>query len=137
MFAHTAIPTINHNAPIHTERLPSTSLETNESINLYFPSEGALKYALVNPTYVDSETVKHTFDKLKQFIGQPVYPSQLAKALFELAFTDPEHMRLTSKQRTDYMGYLLSNLGYGEAAVIEKLFAFYYGYSFEHFAEKK
>lgn len=56
--------------------------------------------------------------------------------MFEMAFLDAEPTRLTNQQRADNMGYILSHLGRENAEVVLQLYAFYYGYSFEHFAKK-
>lgn len=129
------IPIINLHASTQLTRLPATkNLEAEETTTLLYPSFKVLQEALVYPSSIDKEVIEKIFNKLKDVVGKPLYPSQLAKLIFELAFTDEETLRLTSKQRTDNIGYALSNLGCGKSEIIEKLYAFYYAYSFEHFA---
>ncbi len=130
-------PLVNRTAPVQRTLLPATNnLETEESITLCFTSEDSLRTQLQSPSPIDGTVLEIACAKLKPLIGQTVYPSTLAKAVFEMAFTDPTDQRLTPEQRTRNVGYLLSNLGCGEPEVVEKLFAFYYGYSFAHFANK-
>lgn len=130
------------NAPIFKESaviltpLPAAGMPTQETITLCFPSLEILKKTLMQSPVLDEEVVKKVITKLTTLVGRDLYPSQIAHLLFELAFTDFEGVRLTPKQRTDNMAYLLRNLGCGRPEMVEKLFAFYYGYSFEHFAPK-
>lgn len=129
-----SVHTIGHNVTI-----PATNgLVTQENIFLYFPSLDNLKEAVVQPVMLtDNEVGEKVLAKLAPIVNRQIYPSQLAHLIFELAFLDAEPSRLTIKQRTDNVGYVLSNLGRGEAKAIEQLFAFYYGYSFEYFAAKR
>lgn len=117
--------------------LPASGISTSETTTLCFPSVEILERTLMQPLALNEEVVKKVITKLTTLGGRDLYPSQIAHLLFELAFTDFEGIRLTPKQRTDNMAYILRNLGCGRPEIIEKLFAFYYGYSFEHFAPKK
>jgi hypothetical protein len=128
---------IDTHAPTHSSRLPATEIIAEESITLLIPSLKELKLLIASPTVLDAATLEKISSKLEVIIGKPMYPSQISRLLFELAFTDPEEIRLTAVERTRYMGYILSNLGCGKAELIEKIFAFYYGYSFEYFSERK
>lgn len=126
---------INHSAVIMETKLPVTKgIMTKENTTIQFPMPESLKTILTYPYFVDGDIVEKLVKKLEPVINTTLYPSQIAKLIFEIAFTDPEDIRLTQKQRTDYMGCILSNLGCETPEIIEKLFAFYYAYSFEHFS---
>jgi hypothetical protein len=128
-------PSFDENSIIQESELPAANgLKTRETTTLLFPTLDTLKISIKNPISIDEAVAEKALEKLKPIVGKLIYPSQLAHLLFELAFTDTEDKRLTPKQRTDNIGYVLSNLGIGNAQVIEKLYAFYYGYSFEYFS---
>lgn len=128
-------PSFDENAIVQETELPTAKgLKTRETVTLLFPTLDTLQSAITQPVPIDEAVVEKVIEKLTPIAGMLIYPSQLARLLFELAFTDAEVKRLTPKQRTDNIGYVLSNLGIGNAQVIEKLYAFYYGYSFQHFS---
>jgi hypothetical protein len=131
-----SIEPILDEAPITRDTLlpAANGLMTTELIAIVFPSLDILQAAVTLPTHIDCHVADKVVEKLAPFIGKHLYPSQIAHHIFELAFVDAA---LSPKQRTDNIGYVFSNLGSGNAYVIEKLFAFYYGYSFEYFASKK
>lgn len=131
-------PSFDENAIVQESELPAAKgLKTRETVTLLFPTLDTLRTAITQPISVDEAVVEKVIEKLIPIAGKPIYPSQLSRLLFELAFTDAEIKRLTPKQRTDNIGYVLSNLGIGNAQVIEKLYAFYYGYSFQHFSARR
>ncbi|MBS0627944.1 MAG: hypothetical protein JSS09_07015 [Verrucomicrobia bacterium] len=128
-------PSFDENAIVQESEIPAAKgLKTKETVTLLFPNLDTLRAAITYPVPIDEAVVEKVIEKLTPMVGKLIYPSELARLLFELAFTDPEVKRLTPKQRTDNIGYVLSNLGIGNAQVIEKLYAFYYGYSFQYFS---
>jgi hypothetical protein len=119
-------------------RLAATSgIGVAESLTLRFDTREDLLETLRGPVPVDEAAVEKVADKLTPLIGQNVYPSQLAHLIFELCFTDPLFHTLSPLQIKNDVGYILNNLGSGNSKLTEHLFAFYYGYTFEHYAPKK
>lgn len=129
---------VNDKAQTQNVRLPATAgVYISESVTIHFNTKQDLLDTLRGPIQVDEEAVQAVANKLDSIIGQTVYPSHIAHLLFELSFTDPFLSRLGAKQRQENLGYIMSNLGEANKALTEHLFAFYYGYSFEHFAPSK
>lgn len=120
---------------VHTPsaKLPGAQdVSVQEDTPLIFPNKKALYNAITGPIKIDCQVANTVLAKLEPIIGVPIYPSELAKKIFEVAFTDPHC--LSPQKRTEFIGYILSNLGRQNPDTILKLYGFYYGYSFEHFA---
>jgi hypothetical protein len=129
---------MNDDADSQNTRLPATScVDVKESVNIRFETREDLLETLRGPIPVDEAVVEMIANKCESLIGQATYPSQLAHLLFELSYTDPLFNKLSASQIKNDLGYVMSNLGEGNCAFTEHLFAFYYGYTFEYYAPKK
>ena len=126
-------PVIDNRAILQTTEVSCLNWEPEESITILFPTFESLQTALSSPKCINEDVAKKVTNKLENIVGQRLYPSQLTRLLFELAFLDKT---LTVEERTQNMGYLLSNLACGNSVLLEKLYAFYYAFSFEHFLPK-
>lgn len=129
---------IDDNAHSQNTRLAATSnVDVTESVTIRFETKDDLIESLRGPIPVNESAVNIIANKCESIIGQAVYPSQLAHLIFEVSYTDPVFHKLNILHVKNDVGYILSNLGGGNDELTEHLFAFYYGYTFEHFAPKK
>lgn len=127
---------INQNALRQTVELPgSEGLITMETATLFFPSVSELRKALTQPIPIEAEVIEKVIKKLTPIIGASIYPSQLARLIFELAYTDVSTDSLTPQESKDNVSHILCNLGREYPNVVEKLYAFYYGFSADYFKE--
>lgn len=129
---------INENAQAQHTKLPvSCDVYVVENVTVRFETLKDVKESLRGPYPIDPEALKLIVRKFDVVLGESLYPSQLAHLFFEVAFTDPLSCRLTQQQRTENIGYALSNLGAWNSQLSTYLFAFYYGYSFQYGAPPK
>lgn len=131
LFALQASITFNPEAPGHSTRFPGTEEIVSETRTLLFPDTESIEECLKHTGRISPSVVSKVVVKLQGTIGKPLYPQDVARQLFELAFEDADP--LTREERTSNMLFILAALGQSEARYREKLYAYYYGYSAEKF----
>ena len=114
----------------------SNQLKIMQRTRVLYDSRETLRKLVSGPIPVDPVVIDKVVEKLIHIGEESTYPAIIACALRDLAFTDPEGTRLTDRERTNNMAYILSNLAAGNTELVLHLYTFYYGYTFRLFANE-